>query len=362
VRGKTGRVAAYVLLVALVAVVALAGRMALETSRAAERGAVTVRPGVILQAGGRAVPLGGLSRESMAAAVATSSSEASAAVLVTVRDSVSGQEATLTAAALGWQDNATEVVEAAWSHGRPAAGDFWQAFRERYMDEVPQPLSLSLAATCSPEAIAAFAERVAAESSEAPKDASRHLEGRTPVVVPGSDGYSLEASAVASAILEAAASLDPASGGLEATASYAGEVLPHNALPNDALVVDRVSRTVALWLDGKRVRSYDIAVGTAAYPTPAGDWEVTLLRRNPTWVNPAPNGWGSDMPASIPPGPDNPLGVRAINISAPGIRFHGTTAENTVGTAASHGCMRMRKPDILDLFERVYVGMPVYVR
>ena len=67
------------------------------------------------------------------------------------------------------------------------------------------------------------------------------------------------------------------------------------------------------------------------------------------------------MPASIPPGPSNPLGTRALNINAPGIRIHGTSNLASLGTAASHGCIRMSIADSEYLFERVDVGTPVII-
>ena len=68
----------------------------------------------------------------------------------------------------------------------------------------------------------------------------------------------------------------------------------------------------------------------------------TTRRSNPTWHNPAVNGWGSGEPAVIPGGPGNPMGPRAIYITAPGlIRIHGTSDEASIGRYASHGCIRM---------------------
>jgi lipoprotein-anchoring transpeptidase ErfK/SrfK len=67
------------------------------------------------------------------------------------------------------------------------------------------------------------------------------------------------------------------------------------------------------------------------------------------------------MPATIGPGPNNPLGTRALNLNASGIRIHGTTANSSIGTAASHGCMRMHRWDIEDLYDRVEVGTPVLI-
>ncbi len=126
------------------------------------------------------------------------------------------------------------------------------------------------------------------------------------------------------------------------------------------IVVDLSERKIRLFKGDKIEKTYRCAVGTPSFPTPKGEWEITLLRYRPTWVNPGSD-WAVDMPPSIPPGPGNPLGTRAINLNASGIRFHGTENIGSVGTAASHGCMRMYRGDIEDLFERVEVGMKVHI-
>jgi lipoprotein-anchoring transpeptidase ErfK/SrfK len=111
--------------------------------------------------------------------------------------------------------------------------------------------------------------------------------------------------------------------------------------------------------DGKITHEYTVATGQAAYPTPQGLWEVVNKRYMPTWVNPAPDGWGSDMPATIGPGIANPLGVRAIDWNASGIRFHGTQAISSLGHNASHGCVRMSTEDVIQLYDLVDIGTPI---
>ena len=114
-----------------------------------------------------------------------------------------------------------------------------------------------------------------------------------------------------------------------------------------------------LYEDGEIVREWTVATGLPEFMTPTGLYEVTEKRYMPTWVNPAPDGWGSNMPASIGPGPGNPLGVRALNWSAPAIRFHGTSAVYSLGFNASHGCVRMSNEDVIELYDRVEVGTPI---
>lgn len=127
------------------------------------------------------------------------------------------------------------------------------------------------------------------------------------------------------------------------------------------VVVDLSERRIRLFDGDKLEIAYRCAIGTPQYPTPQGHFEIVQKRYLPTWVNPAPTTWGKDMPARIPPGYNNPLGTRALNLSASGIRFHGTTNIGSVGTAASHGCMRMRMSDIEDFYPRVEVGTQVYI-
>jgi lipoprotein-anchoring transpeptidase ErfK/SrfK len=114
-----------------------------------------------------------------------------------------------------------------------------------------------------------------------------------------------------------------------------------------------------LYDDGQISHSWDVATGQPEYMTPTGTYSVTEKRYLPTWVNPAPNTWGADLPAEIPPGPDNPLGVRALNWSAPAIRFHGTEATYSLGYNASHGCVRLSNAEVVELYDLVDVGTPI---
>jgi lipoprotein-anchoring transpeptidase ErfK/SrfK len=66
-------------------------------------------------------------------------------------------------------------------------------------------------------------------------------------------------------------------------------------------------------------------------------------------------------PARIGPGPRNPLGTRALNLSAPGIRIHGTPAARSIGYSVSHGCIRMRMPDVEALYPLVPQAAPVFI-
>ena len=132
-----------------------------------------------------------------------------------------------------------------------------------------------------------------------------------------------------------------------------------SAAYDDVLLVRIGENRLYLYEDGKITTSWPVATGQPEYMTPTGEYEIVEKRFLPTWINPAPDTWGKDLPAQIPPGPGNPLGVRALNWSAPAIRFHGTEATYSLGYNASHGCVRLSNSDVVDLYNRVDVGTPI---
>ena len=145
--------------------------------------------------------------------------------------------------------------------------------------------------------------------------------------------------------------------GLEVDGIVGGNVL--NALSGQ-IVVDLGDLHLYLYRDGKLVKSYPVAAGQPAYPTPTGSYVVTSMIMNPTWLPPNSD-WAKDA-KPIPPGMDNPLGTRWIGTSAPGVGIHGTPDDSSIGTYASHGCIRMHIYDVEDLYPRVVIGMPVIIR
>ena len=145
--------------------------------------------------------------------------------------------------------------------------------------------------------------------------------------------------------------------GLEVDGIVGGNVL--NALSGQ-IVVDLGDLKLYLYRDGKLVKSYSVATGQSAFPTPTGSYVVTSKVMNPTWYPPNSD-WAKDA-KPIPPGIENPLGTRWIGTSAPGVGIHGTPDDSSIGTYASHGCIRMHIWDVEDLFERVVIGLPVIIR
>jgi len=119
--------------------------------------------------------------------------------------------------------------------------------------------------------------------------------------------------------------------------------------------------------DGVReVLTYPIGIGKVGWATPEGRTTVVSKRRDPWWTPPASvrrehAAEGDPLPARVPPGPDNPLGARAMNLGWPSYLIHGTNKPAGVGLRASHGCIRMYPEDIAAVFDRVPVGTKVTV-
>lgn len=126
------------------------------------------------------------------------------------------------------------------------------------------------------------------------------------------------------------------------------------------IVVNIGQRKLRLIQDGTVVKEYRIAVGMPGHDTPTGEYEIIEKQVDPTWF-PPDSPWAAGL-GPIPPGPGNPLGTRWIGTSAPAIGIHGTYADSSIGTAASHGCMRMHIPDVEELYELVTIGMKISIR
>lgn len=136
-------------------------------------------------------------------------------------------------------------------------------------------------------------------------------------------------------------------------------VLPPRRPSPAVVLVERDRFRLSLFRDG-RLETFPIAVGQTDFPTPVGDFRIASKQANPTWYPPdAP--WAAGF-GPIAPGTGNPLGTRWMGISVPGIGLHGTPVASSVGTAVSHGCVRMRIADAEFLFSRVRVGTRVHIR
>jgi lipoprotein-anchoring transpeptidase ErfK/SrfK len=124
------------------------------------------------------------------------------------------------------------------------------------------------------------------------------------------------------------------------------EMLAENA-PSRRLIVNIAARQIVLVEDGKVVKTYPVAVGKHSTPSPSGSFHIASHVVNPTY---------SHEGKVVKPGPANPVGTRWMGLGYKGYGIHGTNHPESIGHAASHGCIRMRNHDVEELFELVRVG------
>ena len=128
------------------------------------------------------------------------------------------------------------------------------------------------------------------------------------------------------------------------------------------IVVDRKNHVLRFYEKLEPLRSWPIAVGKAGLETPAGLYDIQWKETNPKWRVPNSE-WAGDLAGTtIEPGPDNPIKARWMAFNG-GAGIHGIdpSSYSSIGTDASHGCVRMRIPDVISLYARSPVGTPVYV-
>lgn len=130
-----------------------------------------------------------------------------------------------------------------------------------------------------------------------------------------------------------------------------------------SIVVSLDRCKVYLFKGDKLIKTYSCAPGQPSWPTPTGDFHVDSKSANAPWYNPH-SAWSASMPEVIAGGPYNPMGDRKIGINYAGVFLHGVPPSeySSIGSHASHGCMRMLPSSIHDLYPRVSLGDPVWIR
>ena len=164
-----------------------------------------------------------------------------------------------------------------------------------------------------------------------------HLrDGSRPASLPGMKNANLKSTTKLMAVL-AIAAFDV----------RAGETTHEASRPERRIVVSIPDRKLVLFEGDRALRVYDVAVGKSSTPTPNGKFAIINRVSNPTYFA---------RTGAVAPGANNPLGSRWMGLSAQGYGIHGTNVPSSIGKAASHGCVRMRKQDLEELFEMVTVG------
>jgi lipoprotein-anchoring transpeptidase ErfK/SrfK len=318
---------------------------------AQDRAALRVAPGVTVDG----VAVGGLSLPELGDVVSATAEKRAKSTQLTVQ--VGAKEYTYDAAELGIVFDTTGAAKAAWRSGRPSGllDKLMLAYGLKQPETVSVPIAWSLVNT---DRVNSIATVIAKASFVRPTAQAIKLRNMVPVVVDGVDGQSVSTETVSTEISAAIAAKQFSSVVITPT------VTPAATLKNTQAIVVRQSRfTVTLYDNGRKIKSWGCAVGQPAYPTPVGDFHIVTKQKNAPWINPG-SAWAKGMPAVIGPGPSNPMGIRKLGIDYPGIFLHGIPASEygSIGSRASHGCMRMLPSSIADLFNRVSIGVPVFIR
>jgi len=251
-------------------------------------------------------------------------------------------------------DSAIEVSRKAWIGQR-----VWTSVTgAKVGQDVPVTVSVSK------PALDGFARRVAAKANRPVIEA--HLEYGGDWIKPaaGSPGMKVRKAQLADAV--AAAFQRPGASEQVVVRAPEVEVKPTTSVKNlgskypTVVTVSRSGFKLYLWKDLKLAKTFPVAVGMAGLETPAGLYSVQDKQTNPAWHVPNSAWAGSLAGKTVPPGPDNPIKARWMGLAA-GVGIHGTGAVDSLGSAASHGCIRMNPVDVIWLYDRVPVGTPVYI-
>ncbi|MGI8593235.1 MAG: L,D-transpeptidase family protein [Solirubrobacteraceae bacterium] len=214
----------------------------------------------------------------------------------------------------------------------------------------------------SSRAVGRFVEKVRRETDRTPRDATIQPDAAQLEKVGSQMGVKLQARALRRDVERALAGpkgdrtirartkrVEPA----VTTAELAGRYPTY-------LTIDRPSFKLRLYKNLKLEKAYPIALGAAGRETPAGLYDIANKQVDPVWSVPNSDWAGALAGRQIPPGPANPLKARWLGVYN-GVGIHGTAERQSIGTNASKGCIRMLVEDVIDLYDRVPVGTPVYI-
>jgi lipoprotein-anchoring transpeptidase ErfK/SrfK len=186
------------------------------------------------------------------------------------------------------------------------------------------------------------------------RDAALSFRGTTPVVRKPRIGVGIDVAKALPVVAAAIVARDR-----RRYALPSARTVPAVTSVGPAIIIERDRFRLTLWRAGTRT-SYPIAVGQPAYPTPSGRYRIVTKQTNPTWFPPS-SPWAAGL-GPVPPGVSNPLGTRWMGTSAPAIGIHGTPISGSIGTRASHGCIRMYIGDAERLYDQIEIGTPVLIR
>lgn len=225
------------------------------------------------------------------------------------------------------------------------------------------PVDVPLAVSLSRDAVNAFTARIAKRLRRAARDSRVVITVRKVRVTHSAPGRDVDAAALAKRVDKAL--VDPRLAHVlrarvvkvrpKVTAAQAARSA------STVITIDQSEFKLRLFKHLKVAKTYGVAVGQPQYPTPNGRFAIQDKQVNPVWS--VPNSpWAGELGGTTVEGGSaaNPLKARWMGI-ANGVGIHGTGEDGSIGSRASHGCIRMHVPDVIKLFARVPVGTPVLI-
>jgi lipoprotein-anchoring transpeptidase ErfK/SrfK len=213
-------------------------------------------------------------------------------------------------------------------------------------------------------AITRMVRRISKQIDRAPRDATLNLEKGDVNPTPSATGLSVQAAKLRRQLRRSLLSVDGSRSVKVRTKMVEPKVTSKDLAEKypAVVIVHRGAFQLSLYKHLKLAKTYGIAVGRVGLETPAGLYHVQNKAINPAWTMPnsswvAPKDRGKVIPGGTP---ENPLKARWLGIYA-GAGIHGTDDAGSIGSAASHGCIRMRIPDVEELYDQVPVNAPVYI-
>jgi lipoprotein-anchoring transpeptidase ErfK/SrfK len=224
-------------------------------------------------------------------------------------------------------------------------------------------VDVPLFVTYDTDAVRAYTAKIATALHRLPRDASVKIGLHAISKVNSIDGHDVDATALTAAVAKTLGDdrlpriVRPKLKLVKPKVTTAGLASAYGTI----ITIDRGEFKLRLFKHLKLAKTYRVAVGMPAYPTPTGRFAIQNKAVNPTWSVPNSPWAGALANETVPGGSDqNPLEARWMGI-VNGVGIHGTGESWSVGTRASHGCIRMTVPDVIDLYPRVPVGTPVVI-
>jgi lipoprotein-anchoring transpeptidase ErfK/SrfK len=278
-----------------------------------------------------------------------------------VKVKVAGKTQRLSADDAGVKVDLAGAVDRALAEGRKGnfVGRGWREITGGSVDADEEA-----AVTVNRKAVAKFVDGLAKDVNRPAVNAELSLEVTDVAVSPAKNGRKLdEPKTVVKRVVRAFRS----PGGKRKIKAKVATVKPTTTARDiwaknpTVVTVDHDAQVVRVFKDGDVVKSYRVAVGQDKFPTPKGRFAVDRKEKNPVWNVPDSDWAGSLAGTTVPGGsPQNPLVARWVGISGP-VGFHGTRDLGSLGSRASHGCVRMNPSDVIDLYDRVEVGTPILI-